>query len=78
MPNVTVTIPAESYRNARVWAAANNTTVTRVVRDILNAIPKFSAAKLKSLRPSEPDRAASAKLMMPGRKGPAPQNRDVK
>ena len=50
MPNVTVTIPAEIYRRARVWAAANNTTVTALVRDILDVLPRFSAARISQLR----------------------------
>jgi hypothetical protein len=46
MPNVTITLTQEAYRNARIWAAKHDTTVTAAVRIFLEKAPEFSAAKL--------------------------------
>ena len=35
MKNITICIPDEAYRNARVWAATRNTSVSAVVREYL-------------------------------------------
>jgi len=35
MPNITVTIPDELYRHARIWAAYNNTSVSAMFRFFL-------------------------------------------
>lgn len=70
MPNVTITIPAETYRKARVWAAENNTTVTRAVRDLLDAMPRLSADRIRSLRSEFPARATSANRVMQVRTNP--------
>lgn len=50
MPNVTVNVDAETYRNARIWAAKNNTTISSAVRDVLRFMPRFSAQNIESLR----------------------------
>lgn len=46
MPNVTITLTQEAYRNARVWAAQHDTTITAAVRIFLEKAPELSAAKL--------------------------------
>jgi plasmid stability protein len=38
MKNITLSIDDEAYRNARVWAALHNTSVSAVVRDLLNRL----------------------------------------
>jgi len=35
MKNITVTVPDETYRRARVWAATRDTTVSALVRRFL-------------------------------------------
>lgn len=44
MRNITVTIPDESYRRARVWAAQRNTSLSRVVNDLLETLPGIQRA----------------------------------
>jgi hypothetical protein len=39
MKNITITIPDETYRQARVWAAERATSVSRVVAYILQTLP---------------------------------------
>jgi hypothetical protein len=39
MSNITVTIPDESYRRARTWAAQRNTSVSAVMKYLLDTLP---------------------------------------
>lgn len=39
MRNITVTIPDETYRYARVWAAERDTSVSAVVKYLLETLP---------------------------------------
>jgi hypothetical protein len=39
MPNLTVTIPDEAYRPARVWAAERDTSLSAVVRYLIETLP---------------------------------------
>jgi hypothetical protein len=50
MPNVTVQVSRETYRNARIWCAQNNTNVSRIVRDILEFLPHMSALRIALYR----------------------------
>ena len=55
MRSITVTIPDDSYCRARVWAAERNTSISVVVRRILESLPGLSrAAKAFPLRNSNP------------------------
>jgi len=38
MPNITVSLPAEVYRRARIRAAEHNTSVSALVRNFLNEL----------------------------------------
>ncbi len=38
MKNITISIDDETYRNARIWAALHNTSVSAVVRDLLERL----------------------------------------
>jgi plasmid stability protein len=38
MKNITLSIDDETYRRARVWAALHNTSVSAVVRDLLERL----------------------------------------
>jgi len=38
MPNITVTVDEPTYRNARIWAAIHNTTVSVLVREFLHIV----------------------------------------
>jgi hypothetical protein len=42
MKNITVTVHEETYREARVWAAQENTTVSALVRRFLESLPEHS------------------------------------
>jgi len=39
MRNITVTIPDDCYTQARVWAAQRNTSVSAVVKYLLETLP---------------------------------------
>lgn len=39
MPNITLAVSDEVYRAARIWAAAHGTTVSAVVRKVLQNLP---------------------------------------
>jgi hypothetical protein len=43
MRNITVTIPDDSYTRARVWAANRNTSVSAVVRFLLETLPGINS-----------------------------------
>jgi hypothetical protein len=64
MPNVAITIPAETCRKAPVWAAENDTAMTCTVREILDSMPRISAEKTKQLRRDNRREAMRAKLVM--------------
>lgn len=53
MPNVTITLTYEEYRNARIWAALNDTTVTAAIRTIVQTLPILSAGKIGILPRSD-------------------------
>lgn len=44
MRNITVTIPDEAYRRARVWAAQRDTSLSAVVRYLLESLPGIKRA----------------------------------
>lgn len=44
MKNITVTIPDDSYTRARVWAAERDTSISAVVRHILETLPGIKRA----------------------------------
>jgi hypothetical protein len=39
MRNITVAVSDDSYRQARIWAAKNDTSVSAVVQDLLLNLP---------------------------------------
>jgi hypothetical protein len=58
MRNITVTVSDETYRQARVWAAQRDTSVSGVVAYLLQTLPGISrAAAAFAVKPSP---AASA------------------
>ena len=44
MHNITVTLPDDCYRNARIWAAQRDTSVSQVVKYILETLPQIKRA----------------------------------
>jgi hypothetical protein len=44
MRNITVTIPDDSYRRARVWAARRDTSVSAIVKYLLETLPGINRA----------------------------------
>jgi hypothetical protein len=44
MRNITVAIPDDSYRRARVWAAQRDTSVSAVVKYLLETLPGINRA----------------------------------
>jgi hypothetical protein len=49
MKNITVTVHDETYREARVWAAKENTTVSALVRRFLESLDEHSSSGLDPL-----------------------------
>jgi len=73
MRNITVTISDDSYRRARVWAAERDTSVSAVVRHILETLPGINrAAKAFPLRNSNPVNAQPVPSPAPAANSPAP------
>jgi hypothetical protein len=57
MKNITVTISDEHYLAARIWAAQNKTSVSKLVKEFLESIPDEHCSELKfpkSLRECPP------------------------
>jgi hypothetical protein len=44
MRNLTVTIPNDAYRRARVWAAERDTSLSAVVRHLVETLPGINRA----------------------------------
>ncbi len=44
MRNITVNIPDETYRRARIWAAQRDTSVSAVVNYLLETLPSLKRA----------------------------------
>jgi hypothetical protein len=44
MPNITVFVSPEVYRQARVWAAQRDTSVSAVVQYLLQTLPNITRA----------------------------------
>jgi hypothetical protein len=42
--NITVTVPEETYRQARVWAAERDTSISAVVAYLLESLPGIPRA----------------------------------
>jgi hypothetical protein len=53
MKNITVSVPDETYRSARVWAARRDTSVSAVVGYLLQTLPGIQRAK-QAFVPIEP------------------------
>jgi hypothetical protein len=52
--NITVSVPAGTYRKARVWAAKHNTSVSATVEFLLNYLPAVVQA-IRELQDKYPD-----------------------
>jgi len=57
MPNITVTVSEDAYREARVWAAQNDTSISAVVQYCIERLPGMpiaqTAAAATTRRPRE-------------------------
>jgi hypothetical protein len=42
MRNITVAVSDDSYRQARIWAAKNDTSVSAAVQDLLLDLPRLA------------------------------------
>jgi hypothetical protein len=45
MPNITVTVSESAYRQARIWAATHNTSVSAVVQYCIEHLPAMKVAE---------------------------------
>jgi len=74
MRNITVTIPDDSYCRARVWAAERNTSISAVVRRLLESLPGLSrAAKAFPARNSNPINTQPVPSPAPEANSPEPE-----
>jgi hypothetical protein len=48
MKNITVSIPADTYHSARVWAAEHKTSLSRIVARLLKQMAEQPRAKQQS------------------------------
>jgi hypothetical protein len=46
MPNLCIRLPEQICKNARVWAALHDTTVTEAVRLFLDRLPHYSTTRI--------------------------------
>jgi hypothetical protein len=46
MRNITVTIPDDAYRRARIWAAEHDTSLSAVVKYLLETMPGIKRSNL--------------------------------
>jgi hypothetical protein len=53
MKNITVCVTERAYREARVWAAARETSISRVVQYLITTLPNISRVA-NAFPPSEP------------------------
>ena len=53
MKNITVAVSDRAYHDARVWAARRDTSLSKVVQDFLEGLPKLRSAPAFPLAPSE-------------------------
>jgi hypothetical protein len=44
MKNITVSVSDKAYREARVWAAAHETSLSRVVQHLISTLPNIGRA----------------------------------
>lgn len=70
MPNITVTIPAEHYRQARIYCAQHRTSISGLFRVFIENMPRFHPAKMGArgyqIRPScEQCAVDAAKALLP-------------
>ncbi len=54
MPNITVAIDDQTYRNIRLWYAMRDVSVSRVVQTFLNDLPRLENVRRFPL-PEAPD-----------------------
>jgi hypothetical protein len=54
MKNITVSVPDETYRMARIWAATRGTSVSKVVAYILQTLPTHPRANQQFPNPAHP------------------------
>jgi hypothetical protein len=70
MKNITVSVPDETYRSARVWAARRDTSVSAVVAYLLETLPGIQRARqafpaAKSLPHPPPAAPESSENVLP-------------
>jgi hypothetical protein len=65
LPNITVTVSESAYRQARIWAATHNTSVSAIVQHCIEHLPTMrltaqatAATARRSKQPPTPARCA--------------------
>ncbi len=72
MKNITVCVPDETYRRARVWAAERESSVSRVVAYLLETLPNIKRATRRFPIPDQPVASPNSLAPDPCNLTPAP------
>ena len=72
MKDITVCVPDETYRRARVWAAERETSVSRVVAYLLETLPNIKRVTRRFPVPDQPVASPNALAPDPCNLTPAP------
>jgi hypothetical protein len=60
MKNITVSISDEGYRQARIWAAERNVSLSRIVAYLLETLPDTPRSARRFPRPATPSHSVPA------------------
>ena len=67
MPNVTIKLPHQTYRQARIWAAQHDLSISKAFRIFLEQLPGLSAIKLRAAHAAALNGAAPPQVAVPAR-----------
>jgi hypothetical protein len=65
MRNITVSISDQAYRDARVWCAKRDTSVSRVVQTFLEDLPRVKQSRRFPLPDAPPPRSVMPLIQEP-------------
>ena len=65
MKNITVAISDEAYRQARVWAAERDVSLSRIVAYLLETLPTHTRAERRFSRPANPSPSPAPQTPVP-------------
>ncbi|MGO8759275.1 MAG: hypothetical protein ACLQG3_14245 [Terracidiphilus sp.] len=60
MKNITVSVPDETYRQARIWAAERGTSVSKAVAYLLQILPSHPRINKQFFTPTQPESTSNS------------------